>query len=123
LRKSFFLHCRNDSGTEALGRQGRLDDMGMIPPRSFQDIKIIVYEDTAFIFFLYCRRIVKTDLIAKAVDKKSEQRRSAIARSACKGLVGTFQFSLGRLRARIRTAQHLSLVRSPDEDRLKCFGR
>jgi hypothetical protein len=46
---AFFLHGRNNAGVEALGRQGRLDNMGMIPSRSFQDIKVVVYEDAAFL--------------------------------------------------------------------------
>jgi hypothetical protein len=46
---AFFLHGRNNYRAEALGRQGRLDDMGMIPSRSFQDIKVVVYENAAFL--------------------------------------------------------------------------
>jgi hypothetical protein len=35
----------------------------MIPSRPFQDIKVIVYEDAAVIFFLYCRRILKIPIV------------------------------------------------------------
>ena len=68
----FFLHCRNNSGIEALGRHGGLDNMRMIPSRLFQDIKVVVYENAAFIFFFYCRFILKIPPVC--IDKRQPCR-------------------------------------------------
>ena len=72
-----FLHSRDDSGTESLGRHGSLDDMRMIPSRLFQDIKVVVYEDAAFIFFFCCRCILKIPPVC--IDKRKSCRLFDIA--------------------------------------------
>ncbi len=68
----FFLHCRNNASREALGRHGGLDDMRMIPSRLFQDIQVVVYENAGFIFFLYCRFILKIPPVC--IDKRHSGR-------------------------------------------------
>jgi hypothetical protein len=40
----FFLHGRNNTCAESLGRHGCVHDVGVIPPRPVQDMKIIVHK-------------------------------------------------------------------------------